>query len=301
MKTEVRCICGRGSAVEPAALKSTVKCEKCGKSIQFAATDELGANSYWILIGLRDGTPTLALPLLDQQALVLGSDDACWLTLSGEGVEPRNTELRVDVDRRVHVRHVGDDGRTWIDRAAVSEGVLEFDNELRIGENVIRLSSTATLRRIAAADAAPVVIESDDGAFGDADDDYYEEESREPRRRRGGLLEDWSTGQKVRALASIGVVAIAGFFTARSVFFPHQSDDMPSDTVFTCPVDGTTFRGSWSQGTPNCPECGQLIFGSINYDEIPVKKAEPITSAPAAIDADKNLATSPISNVEEKP
>lgn len=260
-------------------MKSGQKCPKCGKALQFAATDETSANCYWVLVGPRDGTPTLARPLLADQPLAVGSDKGCWLRINGNAVQPKNTELRVDVDRRVHVRHIAEEGRTWIDRAAVLEGVLQFDNELRVGQNVIRLSTTSTLQRLAAADAAPVVIESDESGAAGGEGEFYEEESRAPRRQRPGLLADFSTGQKVRALISVLIVVVAGYFTARLVFFPKVTDDMPTYTVYTCPVDGTKVRAKWSDGPPKCPECGQIIAGAVDYTNAPKKSAPPPAKA----------------------
>jgi hypothetical protein len=295
MKTEFQCVCGYGTAVDPAALKSGFKCERCSKSQKFTSAEDGGANCFWIMIGSRNGTPTRAVPLLDDRPLALGSSEACWLVLSGDGVQPMNTELRVDSDRRVHVRHLADAGRTWIDRAAILEGVLEFNNELRIGDSVLRLCTTATLLRLAAADAAPVVIENDDdNAFsrreraGD-DDSHFEEESRSPRTRREGLFSGLSAGQKARALGSVVVLLLAGAFIVRMIYFPAVSDEMPTTTTFTCPVDGTKFSGAWRDGTPKCPECGQLVFGSVSYKPKPPKKVAPPKTLPATAPADPNI------------
>ncbi len=293
MKTEFQCVCGYGTAVDPAALKSALKCERCGSMQNFSVAEDGRASCYWIMIGSRNGTPTRAIPLLDDRPLAIGSSEACWLVVHGDGVQSMNTELRVDSDRRVHVRHLAEAGRTWIDRAAILEGVLEFNNELRIGENVLRLCTTATLLRLAAADAAPVVIEDDDDDAGDrkrhSDDSYYEEESRTPRKQRGSFLADFSPGQKARALGSIVVLLIAGFFIVRMIFFPAVSDEMPTFTTFTCPVDGTKFGGEWSNGTPQCPECGQLVFGSVSYKPTPKKKLAPATVLPTSAPAESNI------------
>lgn len=286
MITEYRCTCGYRGAVEPAALRSGHVCGHCRNPLRFVTADDAGTNIYWILVGPRDATPTVAIPLIDGTPLGVGSDESNWLRIQGDGVEPQNTELRADRDRRIRVRHVGEEGRTWIDRAAVLEGVLNFENELRVGEYVIHLTTTATLKRIAAADAAPVVIEGDADGAGDENGGYYEEEERAPRsRQRGSYFEDWSTSQKVRALASVAIVVVAGIVTGRMVFFPAVSDEMPSDTYYACPIDGTKFRASWSDGPPTCPQCHQLILGAIDYDAEPTIPAPPAMTPPSTLPA----------------
>lgn len=275
MKTEIQCICGYGTSVDPAALKSSARCERCGKTLTFATTGDGRDNCYWLMMGQRGATPTRAVPLLDDRPVAIGNSEVCWLVISGDGVQSMNTELRVDTDRRVHVRHIADSGRTWIDRAAVHEGVLEFENELRIGENVFRLCTTATLQRVAAADSAPVLIESDDDSAGGGGGDYYEEEDRAPRRQRRGFFEDWSASHKLKALGLLAVISIALAISVKMVMYPSKSEEMPAETMYTCPVDGETFRGSWADGIPKCPKCGQLILGAIDYDAPPKAKPRP--------------------------
>ncbi|HPF37223.1 MAG TPA: hypothetical protein P5081_01455 [Phycisphaerae bacterium] len=279
MKTEIQCMCGYGTSVDPASLKSSARCERCGKTLEFAATSDDRSNCYWIMIGPREGTPTRAIPLLEDRPLAIGNSEVCWLVISGEGVQAMNTEIRVDSDRRVHVRHLADAGRTWIDRAAILEGVLEFDNELRIADNVIRLCTTATLLRIAAADSAPVLFEDDDDSGGGGRE-YYDEEDRAPRRRRSGMFDDWSAGEKLRALALVAVIAVAVALTAKFTLSPSQSAEMPTQTFYTCSVDGHTFSGTWDDGIPKCPICGQRVIGAINYDAPPrgTKRPKPADS-----------------------
>lgn len=290
---EVTFICPRGHRVpvDPDKLGTATRCPKCGKSIDLLPEEGL-AGVTWLIVARRGQLPHMATPVAAGKKLRIGAAPNLWLHLEGDGIAPAHVEIRLIEAQKIHVRHLAAEGKTWIDRAVVLEGAVGPDNELRIGDYAMRVGSTNVVQRIANADAAPVVV--------DEGDDWSDAEDERPRApRRASRFSDWSTGLKLRALGLVLLTAASLGFLSWTYFFPSVSAEMPADTAYTCPRDGTEFRGLWSEGPPKCPSCGALCFGSVRYDisseSVGVATSQPADMpAPAEREADAVDSSEPI-------
>jgi len=274
MHTELHCPCGYYQPLEADRLKAAFRCDRCGAELRFWSDPRGGADAAcWLTVGGRTGPPRLAVPIPIAVALTIGGGPANWLAIPAEGVDERQAELRMDTPMRLAVRHLGGDGRTWINRARVYTGVVKEGDALRIGPYHMRLASGAAL-----------VLDGEG-----REPDVVVEEGEEPPPEGDSVAEDlgaaaaesgWTVGQKVRATACLVLILAAGVYLARTLVWPGVSADMPQETEFRCPVDGTRFRARWDDAAPKCPQCGQLCIGLLKYKSEQMGGFMP-TSAPA--------------------
>jgi len=274
MLTETHCSCGHCQEADPAKLPPKLACPKCGKVSDFGQTadgDEEGPR--WLVVGGNTGPARLAVAVPRAETLKIGRAADAWLILPGDDVADANTEVSLREDLRLSVKHLAEEAATWIGRAKIISGVLGCEDEMRIGNFVIRLRTTASLADGDAMDV-PVVVED----AGDDPDEPSEDYDRGDSLWRRVLPAEASRGQIARLWVSlIAILASAGFVIS-AIYWPSVSDEMPIDTVYTCPADGTTFRGIWDDGPPKCPKCEQLCFGSIRYDAEPQAQSQPASS-----------------------
>jgi hypothetical protein len=278
MLTETHCSCGHCLEADPAKLPPKLACSKCGQVSVFGQTsdgDEEGPR--WLVVGGNTGPARLAVAVPRAETLKIGRAADAWLILPGDDVAGANTEVSLREDRRLSVKHLAEEGETWIGRAKIISGVLGCEDEMRIGNFVIRLRTSASLADGDAADV-PVVVVDD---VGSDPDELSEDYDRGDSLWRRILPADASRGQVVRLwVCLIAILTSAGFVTS-VIYWPSVSEEMPIDTVYTCPADGTTFRGIWDDGPPKCPQCEQLCFGAIRYSVDPQPQSQPASSQAA--------------------
>ncbi len=299
MLTEFHCPRGHRRAIEPRALKAKVRCHSCGQTVSFRQRGEGPGETRWLVVGGSDGPPRLAVPIPMGETLKVGSGSDCWLALPGDDVAGVHAELTLrEEDRQLAVRHVGGASGSWIDAAKVLTGVLhEGEEVLRIGAYQIALCSQALLPSVEGADIPEVVIEEDDeGAKPDEAEEAEE-------FRRPYVASELTLGQSIRRVACVLVIVVVGAYITRSVLFPGVPPEMPKETEFRCPADGTVFRAGWSSTPPKCPSCGQYCYGSMGKtvklradtggqaagdaaERQPTTSAATTTSAPTAKDAE---------------
>lgn len=243
-----------------------MRCGGCKAEHRFVPPGVEIGRSRWLIIGGQDGSARLAAPIPINEPLRVGRSAALWLSLPGEDVADEQAELLLRSDGRLEVRHLAGDGGTWIDRAKIAKGVLVEGKHLLIGPYVLRMAPHTKVRAVLAAASEPeVIIEEGDGGG--------EEEVETPggagdiAAAGGGGWRNWTKGQRVRAAICALVVLSGGALLAKSYVWPSVSEEMPTDTVFYCPVDGTEVRGRWtsSSGAPVCPRCGQRCVGELKY------------------------------------
>jgi len=259
-------ICPRGhrTPIDPGIIKAKAYCAKCKKEIDLLPAGDGRAGATWLIVAHRGELPHLATPLPVGKKLKLGAANNLWLRLEGDGVGELHAELQLKEVQRIHVTHRADDGKTWIDKAVVLEGVVGPDNELRIGDYAMRVGSTMVVQRIAKADALPVLVVDE---FGDELDEVEPQEKKRARpARSAGRFAEWSTRQKATLIGATLLTVASLAYLGWVFMYPSVSDQMPADTAYTCPRDGTQFRGAWDAGPPKCPNCGALCFGSVRYD-----------------------------------
>ncbi len=275
MLTETHCVCGHCQEVDPAKFQPQVTCPKCGQVCEFGKTrGEKGPR--WLVVGGKTGPARLAVAVPRGVTLTIGRAADAWLILPGDDVADSNTEVELQDDLRLSVKHLEKEGATWIGRARIISGVLGDADEMRIGQYVIRLRTSATLEVGAPADVPDVIVEE---GYSDPDEPPEGYDRGDSLWRRI-LPAEASRGQIIRLwLCVVAILASAGLAVS-AVYWPSVSEEMPDDTVYTCPADGTTFRGRWQDGPPKCPKCEQLCFGSIRYTADPPAASQP-TSGPA--------------------
>ena len=288
MLIELHCTCGHRQALSPEKLPPKVRCSACKNALKFCGSVRNLSDVKWLTVGGQTGAPRLAIPIPLGVAVTLGRSPSGWLSLPGEDIEDAQTELQVAEDGRVLVKHMAGDGGTWINRARVVEGVLGEKDRLRIGPYVMGLLThdaiIASVQAMLEDDVeVEVEVEVEDsgpkakggrGKRREADEDADLE--REVRRASvddddaGGLIDyqsGWSTGQKIRMVVSVALILGVTGYLAKGYFFPPISEEMPSETIFFCPADGTPVRSEWSasSGAPKCPVCGQRCVGELKY------------------------------------
>lgn len=294
MVTEIHCPCGAHQPVLPEKVKKAIRCPKCGQNLTFLGSGNGQPQIVWLTIGGVSGPPRLAVPVPTGMKLTIGAAADCWLALPGEGVDEKQAELKLAEDARLTVRHIGADGRTWINKSRIHSGVLQAGDTLRIGPYHMRLRGPEELAALAAEAAAEIVVEEE------ADD-----EPPPPRKRkeREDVFSDeaiesgWSTGQKLRAGVSLLLILAAGGYLAKTYLLSAAGSDMPDDTEYRCPIDGTKFRAPWKEGSAYCPQCGQLCLGAMRYKPesmggfAPGPTSQPGGTPPAVIQPTSRAAT----------
>jgi hypothetical protein len=286
MLIELHCSCGHRQAMSPEKLPPKVRCSACKQALQFCGSVRKLSDVKWLTVGGQTGAPRLAVPIPVGIGLTLGRSPSGWLSLPGEDIEDAQTELQIAEDARVVVKHLAGDGGTWINRARIVEGVLCDKDRLRIGPYVMGLlGHDAIIASVQASieDDVEVEVEIEDSApkaaRGKAKRSEPEDDAdldREVRRASadegddGGLVDyqsGWSTGQKIRMVVSVALILGVTGYLAKGYFFPPISEEMPSETVFYCPADGTPVKSEWSAsaGAPKCPVCGQRCVGELKY------------------------------------
>lgn len=290
MLIEFHCTCGHRRPLEPAKLKPSLRCDACKAVLSFLAKDRKIDDAVWLTLGGQTGGPRLAVPVPVGEALHIGRSVSGFLALPGEEIEEAQTELRLEEDGRLLVRHLSGDSGTWINRARIITGVLGPSDKLRVGPYILRRMSHAEVREAATVRLEPEII-----VGVDARDDEAEPSDFARSRRRGKKIgpeviveeetEDeialssepdadrrWTKGQRIRVALCGVLILAAGLFLARSFLWPALSEEMPRETDFYCPVDGNVVRGTWTaaHGAPICPQCGQRCVGQLKYKEEPL-------------------------------
>lgn len=295
MLIEFHCTCGHRQPLTVDKLKPSLKCAACKEVRAFVSKGSRVESVTWLALGGQTGPPRLAVPVPVGVAMRIGRAASGFLCLPGEEVEEAQTELCVEEDGRVHVKHLAGDSGTWINRAKILTGIFGMEDRLRIGPYVMRLMTHGAVQQQLEVGIEPEVII-------EAEAEVEPRARRKPGRRRPHdaepevIIEEadeevvapaddlspedgrWSTGQKVRMVASALVVLAAAVFLGRSYIWPPVSDEMPVETTFYCPADGIPVKGRWTaaSGAPICPQCGQRCVGELKY------KAEPTDAPPEA-------------------
>ncbi|MEE8384823.1 MAG: FHA domain-containing protein [Dehalococcoidia bacterium] len=218
----------------------------------------------------------------------IGRATDCWLVLPGDDVAEAQAEITLQTDRRLTVRHLGGDSGTWKNRARIISGVLREEDILRIGTYLLRLRTQASLPETDGAELQAVVVVEENLAA-EAPEDTETGEMLE----RSGQFADGSFGPRARRIVCIVIVALAAIYWVSSMVGSGLSPDMPRETAYHCPVDGTVWRASWSAGPPKCPDCGQLCFGSISYQPKPTSRPATSTAPTATKTAVRQLPPAP--------
>lgn len=283
MLIEFHCTCGHRQALAPDKLKPALRCSACKSTLRFVAEGKKMDAVSWLAVGGQSGAPRLAVPIPVGATLKLGRAVSGWLALPGEEIDETQTELRIEDDGKLHVKHLSGDGGTWINRAKIITGILGAEDKLRVGPYVMRLMTQATVQESLAATIEPEVIveteESDEAEAAPAarskrrraaladPEVLIEEDEYEATDEESDPGEKWSKGQKIRIAVSGVLILAAGCFLMRSFIWPPVSDEMPHETDFYCPVDGNVVRGAWTAaaGAPICPVCGQRCVGELKY------------------------------------
>lgn len=287
MVTKLHCPCGHQEPVAPSAVKRQVRCKACGATLTFSS----GEPALWLVVEGMNGTMTLAVPIPLDVPLKIGSAEGSWFGLPRDIADERQVELTLKPEGGLSLRHTGKDKAkgTWINQARVLSGVLHVGDVLKIGPWEARVA------------AHPVVLamskQADRGVI--VDEDVQEEEDE--KTAAAPVYDDAvETGKPrfsaLRVTLCLVVIAFAGLYLMRSMIWPGISDDMPRETTYYCPADGSEIRASWSSGPPKCPQCGQLCLGPMRYKPVSNAPAPPTTKpetkssdAPAA---DKDSAES---------
>ena len=226
-----------------------------------------------MLIGGSKGPPRLAVPVPIGVPLNIGQDTRSWLTLPGEGIDDTHAQMMLQEDARLRVKHVGGaDGGTWINRARIHEGVLREEDTLIIGPYRLNLRRQGALPA-AGSDGAPDVI---------LEDEASETALRGEAESHVSIIDAVAPRQTVRwVICSVMLLGAAGYL-GWWMLSPHFSKDMPTGTLYRCPVDGSVFRGEWTGGPPKCPQCGALCLGTLRYKTEKSESPDVTTSAPAS-------------------
>jgi hypothetical protein len=272
MRTEFHCPCGHIEALQPAKLKNSLRCGKCGAESVYLAKGSKVAKPIWLLLGRADGNAEHAMPVPAGQTLKIGSRDGCWLVL--DGIEPVQTQMTLEPDGRISIKDVANDHNTWINRAKILTGVIGPGDALSIGGWRLAIRGEGK-KKPAPPKIDPAMVEvvvEDDDATGNqpAIDDDATTESRDE-----DISGESARRLKIRSAVSIGILCAAAAYWAWMLGFAASPADMPETTVYRCPADGTLFRGSWQEGSAKCPQCGALCFGSLKYKPESTGRAKP--------------------------
>lgn len=284
MLTEFHCLCGHIKLVDPAALSPSMKCGRCGSTFAFVADSKTPPK--WLFVGNQSGEIQVAVPVPFHAELKIGSDPGGWLQLSGDGIGAVHSQLQLGDDRKLTVKHVGGAAGTWINRCKIVAGVLGEKDELRIGPHRICLATSEAVIAASQVRTAEPRTESPETTGYDYDDDTTARPAKDVLS--GALLGEgveFTTKYKVWFVAAaLGIVAALGF-VVKWAFIPSVSADMPRDTEYRCPVDGTRFRAAWAADPPKCPTCKQAVLGMVKFATAPrepVPSPAPPTTRPAA-------------------
>ncbi len=255
-----------------------MSCSHCGETLTFL---QKGSDSqvHWLLVGGRQGPPRAALPIPRDIKLTIGSTPDQWLTLPGDEIGSPHAEIMLGADDKLRVWHAKGATGTWINAASIHEGVLRPQDSLFIGPYRLRVSlddpskKTAKQRSRAAdslEETEPTIVIEDASDTDDSSDVIGR-----PDR------DDGPTVSKGRIVLIAAVLMLALGYLTWWLMAPKFSKDMPTETNYRCPADGTVVRGGWQDGFPKCPQCGALCVGGLRY------KAErtdgpPPTTAPSA-------------------
>lgn len=288
MRTELHCICGHKEAIAPEAVKRQMRCKACGTDLAFSK----GGAMRWFVVG-DEHSSGLAAPLPLDAALKLGSASGSWIVLPGEAADARQVEMKLGADGGLVVKHVGRDKSkgTWINQARIYSGVLHDGDVLKIGDWSARLMAHGAVLALHRPVERDVIVEEpvDDEAPPPAESAVpIPLDAAESKRTRGRSL---------RIVVSLVMILFSGLYLMRSMIWPGVSAEMPRETTFYCPADGTVFRAAWSSGSPRCPQCGQVCMGPIRYKpESDPRK--PQTTKPASR---QTASAKPSNDVGKKP
>lgn len=306
MLIELHCPCGLRQPLSPEKVPAKVRCSACKTVLQFAPSGQAKDQTLWLSVGGQTGAPRLAVPMPIGLPLTLGRSPKCWMSIPGDEIEDIQAEIQIGEGNRVEVKHLAGDSGTWINRARVAAGVLSEDDKLRIGPYVLRRVAHSAVVASTQAALEPdveveVEVEADEPPAAesrpsrtrrgrrettDEDIDFREEEApaSDGREELIDYREGWSGGQKIRLIVSIVLILAASGYLAKAFFFPTISNEMPDQTVFYCPVDGTAVHAEWtaSAGAPICPNCGQRCLGELKYQaEVIAQPPKPDSDAEA--------------------
>lgn len=256
MLTELHCSCGHLEAIAPEVVKRRMRCKACGATLSYSDGDPI----HWFVIGGDGETAIQAVPIPLEIPLKIGSAAGSWIVLPAEIADDRQVDLALKPDAGLTVRHVGRDKAkgTWINQARILSGVLHDGDVLRIGPWTARLMAHSAVLAMSRPVDCDVVVEEEgyeEEAAADSAEPVYVDtaEAGVPRTRT------------LRITGCIVVIFFAGLYLMRSMIWPGVSTEMPRETTFYCPADGTIFRAAWSAGPPKCPQCGQICLGPIRY------------------------------------
>jgi len=229
----------------------------------------------FLLVGGSKAPPRLAVPVPVGVRLTIGRAAGCWLTLPGDAVEENHTELILQ-DARLRVKHVGPAGGTWINRARIAEGVLREDDTLVIGPYRLQLGRQGSLPAAQGSDVPDVILEEEQPI-----EAVDEEEPQAATDEALSRADEQAPKQTLKW--AVCIVAIVGALGSLSWWWlaPRFSKEMPTGTVYHCPVDGTVFRGEWRGGPPKCPQCGALCLGTLRYKSEKADGSAAVTTAPS--------------------
>jgi len=218
MLTETHCHCGHCQTVKPKKLPSKAKCAKCGQVSLYGTTGDDERGTRWLVVGGSTGQARLAVAVPRGVALTLGRSADAWLILPGDDVGETNTEIELQDDLRLSVKHLADDGATWIGRARIISGVLGREDEMRIGPYVIRLRTSGSLADGGTVNVPGVLVDD----IGDELDEPPEDYDRGDSLWRRIMPDGATRGQIARLWISvIAILASVGFIRQCRVLAPR--------------------------------------------------------------------------------
>jgi len=308
MQTEIHCSCGETQPVEPDQVHLGFQCPRCGAVQKFRERDDDPGAIRWLLVAAAGNAPYVAIAIPRGEPLKIGKDQRSWLQLNDKSVDPAHAEIRLDPPSKITVKNLSTTGGTWINRCKVHTGVLGESDEMRIGGYRLAPASHVAIAAGRRAEVSGVLIETDDAdepEATDSNDVIVESDDAMPvdivaadeenRDLISGALLDQSEKATARrrwiwiACLVAVIVASAGWYLKTSMF-PALSAEMPVETEYRCPIDGTVFRAAWSRDPPACPKCGSRAFGMMP-ERMTVILPSP-ASAPASAPASQGSADS---------
>ncbi|HKQ47808.1 MAG TPA: FHA domain-containing protein [Phycisphaerae bacterium] len=267
MLTKFSCSCGHQEAVAPDAVKRQLRCKACGALLSFSNGDPI----HWLVVGGDNGSVTLAVPIPMEVPLKIGSANGSWIVLSKDIADDRQAELTYKKGGGLAVRHTARDKAkgTWVNQARILSGVLHDGDVLKIGPWAARLMAHPAVLALSRTVDRGVVVEEE---FEEAD-----EPTTAPVVYDDAAVADRPKLRTLRVTACIIVILFAGLYMARFLLWPGVSEDMPNQTTFYCPADGSAIRAGWNNGPPKCPQCGQLCLGPMRFTPETTKRTPPTT------------------------
>lgn len=284
MQTEIHCTCGATHPIEPDQVQLGFQCPQCGSVQKFRERDDDVGTIRWLLVGVAGNAPYAAVPIPRGETLKVGRDRRSWLQLEDKAVDAAHAEIRVEPPAKITVKNLSTAAGTWINRCKIYTGVLGEQDEMRIGGYRLAPASHVAIAAGRQAEVSGVVIETDESDHyadtPDAESNNVIIESDDPMpveiisdedEKRdlisGALLDDTNRQMATRRWMWIGLLAVVilgslGWYL-KSNMFAAVSADMPVETEYRCPIDGTAFRAAWSREPPACPKCGSRAFGMI--------------------------------------